>query len=95
MSIIFRHFIILTILFYRPIDGIIFLSTFDSNGSALFFQESAPNSIFRGPGNKVSSLYHSVIIRSNVTHAGPMSIVGAYAYFQLFAIDPRVSFVLT
>ncbi|XP_064389266.1 uncharacterized protein LOC135337282 [Halichondria panicea] len=55
--------------FREPIDGIIFLSTFDSNSSALFFQGSAQNSIFRGPG--------------------PMSIVGAYAYFQLFAIDPR------
>ena len=99
-NIIIILYILLTILFCRSIDGIIYLAVFHSNGSRMVYFRGQ-SSIFRGPGKSiaVSSL---TILTVNVTfcfthyiYTGPMWIVGPYAYFQHFAIDPRVSSLYT
>ena len=63
-------------LFHFSIENIIILMTFDANGDTDVFKGEA---VDKDTG---------LIIP--LPGPGPLFIVGRYAYFQLFIIDPRV-----
>ena len=66
---------LLLLLLLYSISGVYFLYTFDATGTVDQFRRSA-------------SVDEELLL---LPGPGPMYVVGRYAYFQLFVIDPRVS----